>query len=134
MKMTVKRFSSSSARVLLKKVIRKNYEMFRHETSMRKSFFRKATCSSTKKGFLLILFHWKFRQTSRKKKLSKKLLTGLVSMNIFINLADLFQNNLFQNAQCRCIMSNPLENIFPFLTKPFLFNLFSFNWWDLMKN
>ena len=133
--MTVKRFSSSSARVLLKKVIRKNYEMFRHETSMRKSFFRKATCSSIKKGFLLILFHWKFRQMSRKKKkLSKKLLTGLVSMNIFINLADLFQNNLFQNAQCRCIMSNPLENIFPFLTKPFLFNLFSFNWWDLMKN
>ena len=62
--MIAKRFSISSAGVPLENVIRKNYEMFRHETSMRKPFFSKATC--------------------RKKnpKLSEKLLTRLVSMNI----------------------------------------------------
>ena len=48
--------------------------------------FSKATCGSTKKGFLHILFPWKFRKMSRKKqKLSEKLLAGLVSMNIFID-------------------------------------------------
>ena len=84
MKMIAKRFSSSSAGVLLEKVIRKNYGMFRHETSMGKPFFSKAICSSSKKEFLHILFPWKFRKMSRKKqKLSEKLLTGLVSMNIF---------------------------------------------------
>ena len=51
-----KRFSSSSAGVLLEKGIGKNDEMFRHETSMRKPFFSKATYSSTKKEFLHILF------------------------------------------------------------------------------
>ena len=55
--MIAKRFSSSSAGVLLEKVIRKNYGMFRHEThEVRKSFFNKAICSSSKKEFLLILF------------------------------------------------------------------------------
>ena len=34
--MIAKRFSSSSAGVVLEKVIRKNYEMFWHKTSMRK--------------------------------------------------------------------------------------------------
>ena len=67
MKIIAKRFSSSSAGVLLEKVIRKNYEMLRHETPMRKPFFSKATCSSTKKEFLHILFPWKFRKMSRKK-------------------------------------------------------------------
>ena len=71
--MIAKRFSISSAEVLF----RKNYEMFRHETSMRNSFFSKATSSSTKKEFLHILFPRKFRKMSRKKqKLSEKLLTG----------------------------------------------------------
>ena len=67
MKMISKRFSSSSAGMLLEKVITKNYEMFQRETSMRKPFFSKATCSSTKKEFLHILFPWKFRKMSRKK-------------------------------------------------------------------
>ena len=53
--MIAKRFSSSSAGLLLEKVIRKNYEMFRHKTPM-KPFFGKATCSSAKKEFLHILF------------------------------------------------------------------------------
>ena len=48
--------SSNNAGVLLEILIRKNYEMFRHETSMRKSLVSKATCSSTKKQFLHILF------------------------------------------------------------------------------
>ena len=56
MKMIAKHFSSSSAGVLLEKVIRKNYGMFRHETSMKKPFFSKAICSSSKKEFLHILF------------------------------------------------------------------------------
>ena len=56
MKMIAKHFSSSSAGVLLEKVIRKNYGMFWHETSMRKPFFSKAICSSSKKEFLHILF------------------------------------------------------------------------------
>ena len=56
MKMIAKRFSSSSAGVLLEKVIRKNYGMFWHETSMGKPFFSKAICSSSKKEFLHILF------------------------------------------------------------------------------
>ena len=67
MKMIAKRFSISSAGVLLEKVIRKNYEMFLHETSMRKPFFSKATCSSTKKEFIHIPFPSKFRKMSRKK-------------------------------------------------------------------
>ena len=54
--MIAKRFSSSSAGVLLEKVIRKNYGMFRHEASMRKPFFSKAICSSSKKEFLHIPF------------------------------------------------------------------------------
>ena len=54
--MIAKLFSSSSAGVLLEKVIRKNYGMFRHETYMRKLFFSKAICSSSNKEFLLILF------------------------------------------------------------------------------
>ena len=56
MKIIAKRFSSSSVGVLLEKVIRKMYEMFWHETFMRKPFVSKATCSSTKKEFLHILF------------------------------------------------------------------------------
>ena len=95
--------------------------MFRHKTFMRKPFFSKATCSSTKKEFIHIPFPSKFRKMSRKKqKLSEKLLTGLVSMNIF---TDTFQKvikltcrilskSTFQNALSRCIMSNPLEDIF----------------------
>ena len=52
---------------------------------MRKPFFNKATCSSTKKEFLHILFPLKILENVQKKKqkLSEKLLTGLVSMNIF---------------------------------------------------
>ena len=62
-----KSFSSSRAGVLLEKVIRKNYGMFQHETSMRKPFFSKAICSSSKKEFLHILFPRKFQKMSRKK-------------------------------------------------------------------
>ena len=51
MKTIAKRFSSSSAGVLLEKVIENNYEMFLHKTSIRKPFFSKATCISTKKNF-----------------------------------------------------------------------------------
>ena len=71
MKMIAKRFSSSSVGVLLEKVIRKNHGMFRHETSLRKPFFSKAICSSSKKIFLHIVFAWKFRKMSRKKTLRK---------------------------------------------------------------
>ena len=52
--------------VLLEKVIRKNYEMFRHETSMRKPFFSKATCSSTKKEFIHIPFLQNFEKCPEK--------------------------------------------------------------------
>ena len=55
------------ARVLLEKVIRKNNEMFRHKTSMRKPFFSKSTCNSTKNEFLHILFPSKFQKMYRKK-------------------------------------------------------------------
>ena len=80
-----KRFSSSIAEALLEKAIRKKIEMFRHEMSVRKPFFIKATCSSNKKEFLHILLSLKISKMSRKKqqKLSEKLLTGLVSMNTF---------------------------------------------------
>ena len=53
--------------------------MFQYETSMRKPFFNKAICSSTKKEFSLKISE----NVQKKKKLSEKLLTGLVSMNIF---------------------------------------------------
>ena len=46
---------------------------------MRKPFFNKAICSSTKKEFSLKISE----NVQKKKKLSEKLLTGLVSMNIF---------------------------------------------------
>ena len=68
--------------MLLEKVIRKNNEMFWHGTSMRKAFFSKSTCSSTSKEFLHILFLENFKKCPEKKKLSEKLLAGLVSMNI----------------------------------------------------
>ena len=67
--------------MLLEKVIRKNYEMFRHETSMRKPFFSKAV--QLKKNFSIYFFLENFGKMSRKKKVSEKLLTGLVSINIF---------------------------------------------------
>ena len=51
--------------MLLEKVIRKNYKIFWHETSMRKPFFSKSTCSSTKKEFLHILFPWKFHNFTK---------------------------------------------------------------------
>ena len=122
MKIIAKRFSSSSAGVLLEKVIRKNYKMFRHETSMRKLFFSKVTCSLTEKEFCHILFPWKFRKMSRKKprNFQKNYWHGLFR-RIFLQihfknwqnlLADPFQNNIFQNALSRCIMSNSLEDIF----------------------
>ena len=70
--------------VLLEKVIRKKCEMYRHETCMRKPFFSKTTCSSTKKEFLQFNQKKKFEKCPEKtQKLSEKLLTGLVSMNIF---------------------------------------------------
>ena len=86
MKMIAKRFSSSSAGVLLEKDITKNYGMFRQETSMRMPFFCKAICSSSKKEFLHILFPSKFRKMSRKKKHKNFEKTGLVSMNISANI------------------------------------------------
>ena len=49
MKMIAKRFSSSSAGVLLEKVIRKNYEIFWHGTSMRKPFLLKLHAVQVKK-------------------------------------------------------------------------------------
>ena len=60
--------------VLLEKVIRKNYKMFWHETSMRKPFFSKATCSSAKKEFLHILIPWKSQKMSRKIKKFRKII------------------------------------------------------------
>ena len=54
--MIAKRFSSSSAGVLLEKSYQKNYGMFRHEMSMRKPLFSKSICSSSKTEFLHILF------------------------------------------------------------------------------
>ena len=62
-----KTFQQSSAGVLLEKVIRKNYEMFRHETSMRKPFFSKATCSSTKKKITPYTFSLKISKSVQKK-------------------------------------------------------------------
>ena len=64
--MIAKRFTSSSAGELLEKVIRKNYEMFQHETSMRKPFFSKATCSSTKKNFSIYFFLENFEKCPEK--------------------------------------------------------------------
>ena len=68
MKMIEKQFSSSSVVVLLEKVISKNSEMLRYKTSMRKSFFSKVTCSSTKKEFLHVLFFLKILKNFQKKK------------------------------------------------------------------
>ena len=52
--MIAKRFSSSSARVVLEKVTRKNYEMFWHKTSMRKSLQLHAV--QLKKNFSINFF------------------------------------------------------------------------------
>ena len=62
-----KRFSSSIAEALLEKAIRKKIEMFRHEMSVRKPFFIKATCSSNKKEFLHILLSLKISKNVQKK-------------------------------------------------------------------
>ena len=69
--------------MLLEKVIRTNFEMFRPKTSMRKPFFSKAV--QLKKNFSIYFFLENFEKMSRKKKqkVSEKLLTGLVSINIF---------------------------------------------------
>ena len=84
MKMTANCFSNISAGRLLEKVIENNYEMFLHKMSMRKPFFSKATRSLTKEEVLHILFLENFEKRSvKKQKLSEKLLTQLVSMNIF---------------------------------------------------
>ena len=72
------------AGVLLEKVIRKNNEMFRHKTSMRKPFFSKSTCNSLKTNFSIYFFLQNFKKcTEKKQRPSEKLLAGLVSMNIF---------------------------------------------------
>ena len=82
MKMIAKRFSSSSAGVVLEKVIRKNYEMFWHKTSMRKPLQPHAV--QLKKNFSMNFFVKYLKKCpEKKKKLSEKLLTRLVSMNIF---------------------------------------------------
>ena len=83
MKIIAKRFSSSSVRVLLEKVIGKFYKMFQHKTSMRKPFFLYAL--QLENNFSIYLFLENFEKCPEKKtqKLSEKRLTGLVSMNIF---------------------------------------------------
>ena len=106
-----KTFQWSSEGALLEKVIRKNYETFRHKTSMRNPLFSKSTCSSTKKEFLHILLLWKFRKMSRKKpKTFRKIINRACFDEYFHRFT--FRNNLFQNALSRCIMWNPLEDIF----------------------
>ena len=67
MKIIAKRFSSNSEGVLLEKVIRKNYEIFLHGTSMRKPLFNNATCSSTKKEFSIYFFLENFKKFPEKK-------------------------------------------------------------------
>ena len=63
-----KRFSSISAGVLLEKVIRKNYEMFWHKTSMRKPFFSKATYAvQPEKNFSIHFFLENFEKCPEKK-------------------------------------------------------------------
>ena len=79
------------AGVPLEKVIRKIYKMFRRETSMRKPFFIKATCSSTKKEFLHRIFLWKIHKIlkngqKKHKSFQKNYLPELVSMNIFTDM------------------------------------------------
>ena len=70
--------------MLLEKVIRKSYKIFWHETSMRKPFFSKSTCSSTKKDFSMYFFLENVEKCPEKKQNpSEKLLTGLASINIF---------------------------------------------------
>ena len=52
--------------------------------SMRKPFFSKAICSSSKKEFLHILFPWKFRKMSRKKtKTFRKIISRACSNEYF---------------------------------------------------
>ena len=150
MKMIAKCFSSSSAGVLLEKVIRKNLGMFRHKMSTRKSFFSKTMCSSSKKEFRHILFPWKFRKMPRKKKTHKNFEKDwqglfLVSMNIsantFYNLIKLTCRSLSKQSFSKCseqINAESSGRYFSFLsmfdmTKPFLSNFFSFIFWDLMK-
>ena len=59
--------------------------MFWHKTSIMKPFFSKATCSSAKKNFSIYFFLDNFEKCPEKKnkKLSEKILTELVSVNIF---------------------------------------------------
>ena len=74
--MITKHFRSSSVGVLLEKV----YEMFWHE------FFSKATSIQLKNNFSIYFFLENFEKCPEKNKLSEKLLTGLVSINIFTDM------------------------------------------------
>ena len=89
-----KHLNTSSARVLLEKVIRKNLQNVPTQNGYEenKPSFSKASCTSIKKEFIHILFLSKFRKISRKKKVKtfRKvinrvcfLLTGFASMDIF---------------------------------------------------
>ena len=72
MKMIAKRFSSSSAGVLLEKVIRKNYEIFWHGTSMRKPFLLKLHAVEVKKKKFPYTFSLKnFEKCPEKKNFQK---------------------------------------------------------------
>ena len=68
LKMIAKRFCSSSAGALLEKVIRENYGMLRHETSMRKPFISKTIYAvHLKKISPYTLFLENFRKVFRRK-------------------------------------------------------------------
>ena len=99
--------------VLLEKVIRENYEMFQHETSMRKPFCSKATCSSTKKEFLHILFPWKFRKMCRKKKTFRKIikqgLFGWIFYRYVLKVDKTYMQITFKTTFSKC--SEQMHNV-----------------------
>ena len=83
MKMIAKHFSSSSASVLLEKVIRKIMKCSGMKLLWGNLSLVKLRAILLKKNFSIYFFPQKFRKMSTKKKLSEKLLTGLSLMNIF---------------------------------------------------
>ena len=61
-----KTFKQQQCEGAFRKLLGKNYKMFRHKTFMRKPFFSKATCSSTKKEFIHIPFLQNFEKCPEK--------------------------------------------------------------------
>ena len=124
MKMIAKRFSSTSAGVLLEKVIRKITQCSGTKRLWGYSSLVKLHGVQLKKNFSIYFFLENFEKWPEKKqKLSEKLLTGLVSMNIFYRYV-LKVDKTYLQISFKTIffkMSNPLEQFV-------IFNLWKVPW------